>query len=194
MNQNDGQLLGAPPLKGAGRQTVDTRSTFGSPWNLCGKTVLFLNCWWRGLQWNEFCSRASSWLMEKERMDEGWIVGAGHLQDHTVSQLLESAKRTFPVIVKFYSFSVYGQTSSDYLVERSKEHKRSHAWFTFCCESNESRSTNKDIININELFPFSSRFKGCILIWSLIFEFEHFFMSTDNFLTSSSLSSTKWLC
>ena len=132
--------------------------------------------------------------MEKERMDGGWIVGAGHLQDHTVSQLLESAKRTFPVIVKFYSFSVYGQTSSDYLVERSKEHKRSHAWFTFCCESNESRSTNKDIININELFPFSSRFKGCILIWSLIFEFEHFFMSTDNFLTSSSLSSTKWLC
>ena len=127
-------------LEGAGRQTVDTRSTFGSPWNLCGKTVLFLNCWWRGLQWNEFCSRASSWLMEKERMDGGWIVGAGHLQDHTVSQLLESAKRTFPVIVKFYSFSVSGQTSSDYLVERSKEHKRSHAWFTFCCESNESRS------------------------------------------------------
>ena len=58
-------------------------------------------------------------------------MGAGHLHDHAVSQLLESAKK-LSLIVKFYSFSVSDQTSSDYLVERSKEHKGTHA--------NESRS------------------------------------------------------
>ena len=83
-------------LKGAGRQTVDTRSTFGYPWNLCGKIVLFLKGWWRGLQcrsgMNFAAEPAVDWWRKKE-----WVeVSAGHLQDHAVSQLLESAKRTFP--------------------------------------------------------------------------------------------------